>query len=147
MYDRILVPTDGSDRSSAAARHAIDMATKYDATIEAIHVVDTTTGWLAVSKDEVRDALRDLGQDTGGAALAEVERLAGEAGVDCQSALLEGSPADEILGYVADNDIDLVVIGAHGRAGLERRLLGSVTDRVVGACPVPVLTVRDISEN
>lgn len=141
MYDRVLLAADGSEPSVAAAEHALDVAGTYGATLHAVFVVDTDTGALTVSKNEVRDALRDLGREAGGSALRDVEARAEAAGVEPVTDVLEGRPDDRILGYVDDERIDLVVMGTHGRTGIERRITGSVAGRVVREAPVPVMTV------
>ena len=64
MYEHVLLPTDGSEPTAAAAWHALGIAGKYDATLHVIFTIDTGTSWLTVSKDEVRDALWELGQET-----------------------------------------------------------------------------------
>lgn len=143
MYERVLVPTDGSDPSLAAARRAFDLAERYGATVHALYVVDTDTSWLTVSKSEVRDSLRAVGEDAGREALAAVEALADGFDVDLVTSLEEGTPDETILDYVEREDLDLVVLGAHGQGGVRRRLLGSVTERVVRGATVPVMTVGD----
>ena len=64
MYEHVLLPTDGSEPTAAATWHALGIAGKYDATLHAIFAIDTGTSWLTVSKDEVHDALWELGQET-----------------------------------------------------------------------------------
>lgn len=146
VYDRILVPTDGGDHSSAAAEQALDIADTYDARVHAVHVIDTDTSWLTVSKTEVRDAIRDIKQNTSEHVFRDIEAAATDAGIELTTSILEGRPDERILAYVDDNDIDLVVMGTHGRTGIEHRLIGSVTERVVRAAVVPVLTVGTDSE-
>jgi nucleotide-binding universal stress UspA family protein len=141
VYERVLVATDGSDHALAAARRAFDLAERYGATVHALYVLDTGTSWLTVSKSEVRESLRDVGEDAGRQALAAIETLAVEFDVDVVTALREGTPDGEIVAYVDDAAIDLVVMGTHGREGIRRRLVGSVAERVVREAPVPVLTV------
>jgi len=141
MYDRILVPTDGGEHAIAAARHAVELAGAFDATVHAVYVVDTETSWLTVSKSEVRSALESVGRGQGQQALSEVEELAADAGVELVTELLEGAPDERILAYAAEHDIDLVVMGTHGRTGVERRILGSVSERVVRSADAPVMTL------
>jgi len=141
VYDRILVPTDGGDHALAAARRAFDLAEQYDATVHALYVVETDTNWLTVSKDEVRDGLREIGEDAGGQALDAIEALGDDFDVELVTAMREGSPDEEILEYVGDEAVDLVVMGTHGRGGIRRRLVGSVSERVVREATVPVMTV------
>ncbi|QKY20459.1 universal stress protein [Halolamina sp. CBA1230] len=145
MYERLLVPFDGSEHATAALEHALELAATHDATVHALYVVDTTTSPLVVSKDDVRDALREVGEDAAGKAFAEAEALAEEYGVDLATELREGDPEDQILATITDLDVDLVVMGTHGHEGISR-LLGSVTERVIRESPVPVLTVRDEGE-
>ncbi|GGL64982.1 universal stress protein [Halocalculus aciditolerans] len=142
MYDRILVATDGSEHALAAAREALGLAETHDAIVYALYVVETSTSWLAVSKNEVTDALRDVGIDAGKTALADVESLAADRDVDLVTELGEGSADEEILAYAAEIDADLAVMGTHGREGVRRRLVGSVAERVVRDAPMPVLTVN-----
>lgn len=142
MYETVLLATDGSEPASAAAWHALDIADQDEATLHALFVIDTNTSWLAVSKGEVHDALRELGEDTSRAVLEEIETAAADADVELVTAVVEGSPDDRIVEYAATNDVDLIVLGTHGQQGIDRRLLGSVTERVVRNAAAPVLTVK-----
>ncbi|GAB3690939.1 universal stress protein [Salinarchaeum chitinilyticum] len=141
MYDRIVLATDGSEPAAAAARHAIELAAATDATVNALFVVDTDTGWLTVSKADVRDSIREIGEGASREALQQVEPLAAEAGVRLETAVREGSPEAEILAYAETVDADLVVLGTHGHSALKRRLLGSVAERVINGADVPVTTI------
>jgi nucleotide-binding universal stress UspA family protein len=71
-----------------------------------------------------------------------VAERAADAGVETVTAVEPGVPDDVVVEYAADHDCDLVVMGTHGRTGLQRYLLGSVTERTVRRSSVPVLTVR-----
>jgi nucleotide-binding universal stress UspA family protein len=142
MYDTILVPTDGSDAARAAAAHAIDIASRYDATVHALHVVDVAHLGLRTPTDvDVRDLDPSL-RDPGVAATSDVAARADEAEVESVTALRVGVTHRAILSYVDANDVDLVVVGTHGRRGLPRLLLGSVAERIVRTAPCPVLTVH-----
>lgn len=139
MYSEILVPTDGSPASAAAIDHAIDLAQQYDARLHALYVVDGAAySTLEAGAEIVVDALETEGTK----ATDHVAERAGDAGVDCTTMVTTGTAYRTISEYVEDNDIDLVVMGTHGRRGLDRYLLGSVTERVVRTADVPVLTVR-----
>lgn len=143
MYDRILVPTDGSVEGERAVEHAIELALVHDATIEAIYVVNAASyGGLPMETawDGISDALRDEGR----AAVERIEDLVTrrEPSIDVETKVLEGSPSRVIVEQSAVSDCDLVVMGTHGRGGIDRLLLGSVAERVVRSSPVPVLTVR-----
>lgn len=138
MYRRVLIPTDGSDGADAAFEHAVDLAADAGAELHVIHAVDPTHVPVEGATDGLLDSLLAAGETM-------VSELAdrGEAdGIDVETAVLTGSPHAVITEYAADHDVDLLVMGTHGRTGLDRWLLGSVTERVIRTAPVPVLTVR-----
>jgi nucleotide-binding universal stress UspA family protein len=139
MYERILVPTDGSPAAEAAVEQAVSLAEQYDATVHALYVVDTSAySTLEAGAEVIINALEEEGQ----AAVAEIADAGEAAGVDVETTVTAGTAYRSILEYVDEHDVDLVVMGTHGRRGLDRYLLGSVTERVVRTADVPVLTVR-----
>ncbi|RYJ13670.1 universal stress protein [Halogeometricum borinquense] len=143
MYERILVPTDGSKASQGAIKHAIDIAKQYDATIHALYVVDSGTySSLEAGSNIVAEALRGEGEK----AVEQVVSAADDAGVEVTTSVQNGTAHRGILNYTEENDCDLVVMGTHGRSGLDRYLLGSVTEKIVRSSDVPVLTVRSHEE-
>lgn len=139
MYDEILVPTDGSPAADAAIVHAVDHAKRYGARVHALYVVD---GGSYSALDADSELVLGALEQEGTAAVEEVKTAAEEAGVDVVTAVVQGTAYRKILEYVEENDVDLVVMGTHGRQGIDRYLLGSVTERIVRAADVPVLTVR-----
>lgn len=147
MYRTILVATDGSRGSAAAVDHALDLAERHGATVHAIHVVEDLGGVTAFGRPEIHEELRARGERL----VAAVRERARERGVDPVTAVLDGSPAEGIVDYAREEDVDLVVLGTHGRTGLQRYLLGSVAERVVRTAPAPVLTlspeVRPVSDD
>ncbi|KPN30622.1 universal stress protein [Halolamina pelagica] len=143
MYDDILVPTDGSPAATTAIEHAVSLAETYDATIHALYVVDASAFSSIESGSElVIDALEEEGQR----AVEEVVDAAETAGVEVETHVVSGTAYRRILDYVDSEGVDLVVMGTHGRSGVERFLLGSVTERVVRTADVPVLTIRQKDE-
>ena len=149
MYETILFPTDGSDASLGALDHALELAGTYDATLHVLYVVDTSYSYgdfdgAAVDLTPVFEALREEGERT----IERVEERAADAGVDVVGATREDSAVHRsIVEYAEEADVDLIVMGTHGRRGLNRWLLGSVTERVVRAADAPVLTVRTSAES
>lgn len=140
--ETILVPTDGSDVATAAADHAIDLAAATDASLHVVHVVHVPTPKGAVDSGTVLAALEEAGQR----AVDEVIDRAEEADLrSIEASVLSGTPARAILDYADDRPVDLVVMGTHGRTGLDRYLLGSVTEKVVRTAEIPVLTVSEES--
>ena len=140
MYQRILVPTDGSAASDDAVEHALDLATVHGADVHAVYVVDTASA-AGISMEATWEGVSDMLYREGGSALEEVERRGEERGVSVETAVVEGSPAQQIVRYAEREGCDVVVMGTHGRGGLDRLLLGSVAEKVVRASSVPVLTV------
>ncbi|WP_435182567.1 universal stress protein [Halobellus sp. EA9] len=139
MYDRILVPTDGSVATAGAVDHAIELATQYDATLYALYVVDTGAyASLEMGSEIVAEALGEEGQE----AVDAVAERAAEAGVDAETAVANGIAHREIIDHASDHEVDLIVMGTHGRTGVGRFLLGSVAEKVVRSSDVPVMTVR-----
>jgi len=143
MYDEILVPTDGSPASEAAIEHAIDLAAQYGARLHALYVVDGAAySTLEAGSEIVVEALRSEGET----ATQRVADAAADAGTDTTTTVTTGTAYQSIRDYVAENGIDMIVMGTHGRKGLDRYLLGSVTERVVRTADVPVLTVRQSTD-
>ena len=138
MYGRVLLPTDGSEGSTAAADHAIDLAKRYSASLHVLYAVETE-----VVPDAGTFNIYTALEGAGETAVNEAVERAEAAGVESVEASIErGRPHRVIVQYVDDNDVDIVVMGTHGRTGIDRYLLGSVAEKVVRTCPVPVLTVR-----
>ncbi|WP_418286072.1 universal stress protein [Halorubrum sp. DTA46] len=144
MYDRILLPTDGSEGVDRAIDHAVDAADRYGATLHVLYVVDSDIV-NAYSGDEFVDGsegasetLEELGRE----ALDSVAAHAADAGVETVTELLYGVPHEEILRYIESEDIDLTVMGSKTRSGGYRRMLGSVTERVSRQSSAPVSIVK-----
>jgi nucleotide-binding universal stress UspA family protein len=145
MYDRILFPTDGSDGADHALDHALDLAERYGATLQAVHVVADV--WYPSGDPEgfdfdVTTVERNL-RDRGDRLVAEVADRAADAGVDCETEVVVGrAPHRGIVDAIDEHDVDLVVMATHGRRGLDRLLMGSVAEKVLRLSSVPVLAVR-----
>ncbi|WP_255192041.1 universal stress protein [Natronobeatus ordinarius] len=146
MYDRILVPTDGSEQAIAAIDDGIELAQLTGATIHALYVVEPIplgrfpAGIEAAGSDW--DDVVDEQKSEGKRAVETIAERAADAGVDVVEAIEHGKPSVKILEYVDDQDVDAIVMGTHGRTGAGRLMLGSVAEKVVRQSEVPVLTVR-----
>lgn len=136
-HDRILLPTDGSEAGEAAVDEALSLAEAFDAELHVLSVVDATA-FPETPTEAVVDAFESAAEE----AVEEVAERANEAGVDVETAVGHGTPYRAIDEYVTDNDVDMVVMGTHGRTGLERYLMGSVTEKAVRTIEVPVVTVH-----
>jgi nucleotide-binding universal stress UspA family protein len=141
-FDQIVIATDGSESVRRAVSVALDLADRFDATVHALYVVDE--GEVASSPERVREEMRDALDESGAAAL---ETVANATDRPVTTAVREGRPATVIREYAVDHDADVVAMGTRGRHGENRFLIGSVAERVVRTCPVPVLTVRQLDES
>jgi nucleotide-binding universal stress UspA family protein len=139
MYDDILVPTDGSAGMDRVIDHAASEATAHGATIHGIYVIDTAS-WTGLPMESSFEGVGETLRNEGESALRQLERRVQDPPVKTE--IRQGSPAREIVDFATKEGIDMVVMGTHGRAGVDRLLLGSVAERVVRSSPVPVLTVR-----
>ncbi|WP_181686506.1 universal stress protein [Halorhabdus salina] len=126
MVDRILFPTDGSAGAMAVLEHALDVANDHDASVHLLTVDESGSDpeeLLALAGDRVR-----------------------ERGLEPESVRREGEVYQEILAYAEEANVDAIVIPTHGRSGLERLLLGSVTARIMRLADIPVLTATPDAE-
>ncbi len=136
-YDRIVIPTDGSDAAERAAETALDVAEKYDADVHAVYVIDPTTFDLEDAPRSIIGMLKEGGRT----ATDEIAAMARDRGLDSGTDILRGIPSEELLGYASGVDADLIAMGTRGRAVGSGRLMGSTTARVVRRSSMPVLTV------
>ncbi|AFK18665.1 universal stress protein [Haloferax mediterranei ATCC 33500] len=142
MYETILVPTDGSSRSRAAANHAIDIASTYGATVHVLSVIDSSDLGLWTSADVPIEQVKEDLRDDAETAIEDVVALADGLDVPSEADIRIGVPSREILDTADEVGADLIVMATHGRTGLRHAILGSTTERVVRVSDVPVLTVR-----
>ena len=138
---KILHPTDFSECAEQARAQAIRLARALGAEIILFHVAVETPlyaeGMLAVG--EVYDAQRKWATETLEARASETRA----AGAPARWKLTAGAPANAIIRAVEEEGADMIVMGTHGRRGLERMLLGSVAGKVVQLAPCPVMTIRE----
>ena len=145
MYQKILVPIDGSNTSSRGLEEAIKLAKDQRARIRLIHVVNelmvATTYEGTIYTGELIQAVRDGGQKL----LDNTKAKVAAAGIEVEAELLEatgGHAGHTIVTDAERSQVDLIVLGTHGRRGLSRLLMGSDAEQVVREAKVPVLLVR-----
>lgn len=136
-WGTVLVATDGSSDSAAAAAKAVDFAASYGGRVVALSVVDVPDEFHAEAPAVV-DKLIEKARGYVG----EVAALAEKAGVGCSAAVREGAAPEAIVQLAKEEGAGVIVMGSHGRTGLARLLMGSVTEKVIGHAPSPVLVVR-----
>lgn len=152
MYSRILVPHDGSSFAEQVLPHVVEIAQRFEAEIHLLEVIsppnpavfstDLEGGAgapLAIEAiEEAQEELRKQGRER----LQMVANSLGEQGIKTVWTVTEGDPGHEIVAYGKKNQIDLIAMASHGRSGLVRAILGSVTDAVLRHAGLPVLVVK-----
>ena len=145
MYQKILVPLDGSELSECSLAHARAVAIGcHVPDLVLLRVVEPLSAVIATGDTEgyipPGDWQEGLRVEAEGY-IAKVAATLKKEGIAARGAVVSGRAADEIIDYAGKNQVDLIIMSTHGRAGVSRWVLGSVADRVVRHSPVPVLVV------
>jgi len=143
VLKKILVATDFSEAAGAALSYGRALARAFGARLHVVHVVDDM--YLRLGGDAYAAVLPELQQDVEQSAREQLEALVVDndpTPLPTDLIIREGAPAQEIVKYAKDTDIDLIVVGTHGRGAVAKLLMGSVAERVVRTASCPVLTVR-----
>jgi len=137
---RILYALELSDLSKEIVPWVTTMHQKLDAEVHVLHVIPGLEYFYAISPEDApdKDALMKAGEKRVRAFLADHLNSS----LRLKIKVVIGDPADEIIDYITAEDISLVIIGTHGRRGLDRAIFGSVADRVLRFSPVPVMVVN-----
>lgn len=143
---KILIATDGSEAARKAANFGVQIAGLSDAKVYSVYVIDTTPYYSIpldqVWSKEVYEQLEQMGKEI----VSDVENTAKAAGLETEASVLKGDPAARIVNFAEEQNVDMIVVGSHGIGGFERLVIGSVSEKVVRHAKVPVLVVRERSE-
>jgi nucleotide-binding universal stress UspA family protein len=144
MYTRILFPTDGSDVTSKALRHALDLAKLCGAELHTLSAKELFPyGAVSDMQPTPPQEFFEAQERAASQRIKAVMEAAQEAGVPCRASTIEAAhPWEAICNYAGQHGCDLIVMASHGRHGLAALLRGSETPKVLGHCSVPVLVVR-----
>ena len=140
MYEKILVPTDGSDFAKKAQKHALFLAKACDAEIIAVSVTENNFVNGLPLDDEIYQ-LNQILKEKSEENLKEFDKL-NEDDLKITHVIREGSPAKVILEVAKEEDVDLIVMGSSGKSGFDRFIMGSVADKVVNSAKCAVLVVH-----
>ncbi len=147
MFKKIVVATDGSELSLSAARKGMELAKLFHARLEVIYVIDQRVFFfphevqiLAPENPyfKILDELRRNAE----AILDKLEKVAQKVGVEIERFVLEGAVVDEINRRVEEAKADLLIIGAHGKTGEHRGVLGSTAQALVGSASCSIMIIR-----
>lgn len=136
-WQKILVATDGSKYSKAASEKAIDFAKSYGGELLAISVVDVPSEFYAEAPQVVDDMAQKAKEF-----VADIKKKAEAFNIKTSTFTGEGESYEVITGLAKKEKSDVIIMGSHGRTGLKRLLMGSVTEKVIGYSPCPVLVVK-----
>lgn len=143
MYKRILIATDGSEKSKVAAEEGMELAKALGAQVIALNVVNEVV---------IASAVRQLGADrkeveaklekAGGKAVDDLKAMGAKLGVTVDAIVRIGAPANTVIDTAGAEKADLIVMGSHGESGASKLLIGSVVQKVLYWATIPVLVVR-----
>lgn len=143
---KILVPTDFSGYSDNALKQAVVIAEKFNAKIVLLHAIDENFLQCAadycISNTAVEQLKNESMKTSEDKLNKAINALKGSTKVDVSSVIKYGVPAEVILDEQLKNGIDLIVIASHGKTGILKHLIGSVTDKVVRSAKCPVMVIR-----
>ena len=153
MYSQVMVPLDGSEASERALPHAQSLAAAFGARVHLLQVISLFHEYEAARSvggdspsvaEYSMDMARQITATRHTRAETYLQTMAArleENGIHVATSVRQGSTLEHIAHVVAENGIDLIVMSTHGRGGLQRFLVGSVTDRVIRSSHVPVLAI------
>src|SRR3990172_2147324 len=144
MYKRVLLPVDGSQISEHAAEEGLKLAAALGAEAVLLYVVDIAVVTIPQAESGMSnvEVIRRSFEELGGKALERLKATAARMKVQAEAVMAEGDVHDEIIRCADEKKADLVVMGTHGRRGLNRLLLGSVAESVARRAHCAVLLIR-----
>jgi|AntRauMinimDraft_3_1070383.scaffolds.fasta_scaffold00014_4 nucleotide-binding universal stress UspA family protein len=136
----VLVAYDGSKPAQKAVEHAF--TTYPDAEIVLLRVIEAADSSTEAGISIIQEMLREREEEISEEFPDEIDAITSDPDVEFRTETVVGKPAREIVSFAEEHDIDHVIIGSHGRAGLSRILLGSVAEKIVRRAPMPVTVIR-----
>jgi len=149
MFNKILVPLDGSELAECVFPYVEDIARKRDSRVEAVFVVEHYEmpfhGGVAFNEENLR-AIERSAKKSAEQYMSTVKQRLLSKGIEVNTVVLEGKIADSLVDYASNNGFDLIVMATHGRSGLARWVVGSVADKILHCSTVPMLLIRSESQ-
>ena len=143
MYKRILIATDGSDKSKKAAEEGMELAKALGAQVIALNVINevviaSAVRQLGSDRKEVEERLKVAGEK----AVDNIKAMGAKMGVNVDAIVTIGAPANTVIDMAGAEQADLIIMGSHGESGATKLLIGSVVQKVLYWATIPVLVVR-----
>ncbi len=136
-WKNIFLAADGSKYGMAAAERAVNFACSYGGDLTAVSVVDVTDEFYAQAPHLVEQMVEKAKEF-----LEDIKKKAEASGVKIETSVREGEAYEKIVDLADEKNADIIFMGSHGRTGLKKMLMGSVTEKVIGHAPCPVMVVR-----
>ena len=136
-WENILLATDGSKCGMAAEERAVNFASSHGGDLTAVSVVDVTNEFYAQAPHLVEQMVEKAKEN-----LDDIKKKAEAPGVKIETAVREGNTYEKIVDLATEKNADIIFMGSHGRTGIKKLLMGSVTEKVIGHAPCPVMVVR-----
>jgi nucleotide-binding universal stress UspA family protein len=149
MFNKILVPLDGSDLAECVFPYVVDIAKTRSSKVEAVFVVEHYEMPFhggVIFDEENLTAIEQSAKKGAEKYMRRVQKRLFSKGIDVEATVLEGKIADTLVDYAGTNGFDLVIMATHGRSGLARWVVGSVADKVVHYSNIPVLLIRSATQ-
>jgi len=139
MYDRVILPTDGSKNAMRGVEEGLEMAKSLGVKAVGIYVVNTSE-YEGLHHSSIKESAKSGMKSTGHEALDKIEGIADELGVELERKILEGKPYEQIA--AAAKDTDIIYISSHGLSGFTKLFMGSTTERVIKNSEATVAVVK-----
>jgi len=142
MFNKILCPVDFSEFTDEILEYAVNIAKRFDSELHMIHVIPNLNYFTPYESFLTPENLVAIERNIEGEVGKDFDKVTKKLDLPFKQVIKTGVTFVEIIDYVKEHGIDLVVMGTHGRSGIEHILIGSVAEKVVRKSPCPVLTVR-----
>jgi len=142
MFTNIVCPVDFSEYTEGILRYAVSIAKKYDARLHLLHVIPNLNYFTPYESFLTPENLVLIEKNIEKEIEKDFEKIVKNIDMPVKKIIKTGVTFVEITDYVKEENIDLVVMGTHGRSGIEHILIGSVAEKILRRSPCPVLTVR-----
>lgn len=146
MFKKILCPIDFSEFTDEILEYALDITKKFNAELHLIHVIPNLNYFTPYESFFTPENLIVVEQNLETEVNKDFDNVMKKIDIPVKKIIKTGAAFVEIIDYVKSESIDLVIMGTHGRTGIEHILIGSVAEKVVRKSPCPVLTIRPKSQ-
>jgi nucleotide-binding universal stress UspA family protein len=142
MFKKIVCPVDFSEFTDGIIKYAVSLAKKYDAELHLFHVIPNLNYFTPYESFLTPENLVLIEKNIEKEVQKDFEKIIKGIDISAKKVIKTGVTFVEIIDYIKEENIDLVVMGTHGRSGIEHILIGSVAEKIIRKSPCPVLTIR-----